>query len=208
MVLVPRIQAAPSRLSSEIGVLRRPAVLVALLMTIFGFAGVFTAFTYIKPILVDISGFPVDSVAYILVLFGIGITIGNLYGGKLADRALMPSLIGILVLLAATLALLGVLSPWKIATLILVFLLGVAAFGTVPGLQLHMLNTAREAPTLASTLNIAAFNLGNALGAYLGGIVIDFGIGGGLRAVPWSASLVTLIGILFTLWGNRQSRRG
>jgi len=70
------------------------------------------------------------------------------------------------------------------------------------------LNTAREAPTLASTLNIAAFNLGNALGAYLGGIVIDFGIGGGLRAVPWSASLVTLIGILFTLWGNRQSRRG
>ena len=70
-----------------------------------------------------------------------------------------------------------------------------------------MLNTAKEAPTLASTLNIAAFNLGNALGAYLGGIVIDYGFGGGLKAVPWTASLVTIVGILFTLWGYRQSRR-
>ncbi|WP_277424230.1 MFS transporter [Cohnella candidum] len=207
MVLVPRIQAAPSRLSREIGVLSRPAVLVALLMTIFGFAGVFTAFTYIKPILVDISGFPVDSVSYILVLFGVGITLGNIYGGKLADRKLLPSLIGILVFLVAVLALLGAVDHWKIATLIAIFLLGVAAFGTVPGLQLHMLNTAKEAPTLASTLNIAAFNLGNALGAYLGGIVIEYGIGGGLEAVPWTASLVTVAGILFTLWGYRQNHR-
>lgn len=207
IVLVPRIQASPSRLSREFGVLLRPEVLVALLMTTFGFAGVFTAFTYIKPILVDISGFPVDSISYILVLFGIGITIGNIYGGKLADRSLLPSLIGILVILAVVLALLGVVAQWKLATLIFVFLLGVAAFGTVPGLQLHMLNTAKEAPTLASTLNIAAFNLGNALGAYLGGIVIDYGIGGGLKAVPLAASLVTIVGILFTLWGYRQSRR-
>jgi len=207
LALVPRIQAAPSRLRREIGVLRRPPVLVALLMTIFGFAGVFTAFTYIKPILVDISGFPVGAVSYILVLFGIGITLGNIYGGKLADRKLLPSLIGILVSLAAVLALLGAVDQWKIATLITVFLLGAAAFGTVPGLQLHMLNTAKEAPTLASTLNIAAFNLGNAIGSYLGGIVIDYGIGGGLTAVPWTASLVTVAGILFALWGYRQSRR-
>lgn len=207
LALVPRIQAAPSQLRREIGVLRRPPVLVALLMTIFGFAGVFTAFTYIKPILVDISGFPVGAVSYILVLFGIGITLGNIFGGKLADRKLLPSLICILVLLAAVLALLGAVDQWKIATLIAVFLLGVAAFGTVPGLQLHMLNTAKEAPTLASTLNIAAFNLGNALGSYLGGIVIDYGIGGGLTAVPWTASLVTVAGILFTLWGYRQGRR-
>jgi DHA1 family inner membrane transport protein len=199
LVLVPRIQAEPSRLGSEIGVLGRPAVQVALLMTVFGFAGVFTAFSYIKPLLVDLGGFPVESVAYILVLFGVGITIGNMVGGRLADRALMPSLIGILVSLAATLALLGVLVESQVAALILVFLLGVAAFGTVPGLQLHMLNAAREAPALASTLNIAAFNLGNALGAWLGGVVIDYGIGGGLRAVPWAASLVTVAGILFTL---------
>lgn len=205
--LVPRIHAAPSKLSREIGVLRRPTVLVALLMTVFGFAGVFTAFTYIKPILVDISGFTAESVSYILVLFGIGVTLGNIYGGKLADRKLLPSLIGILVLLAAVLALLGVVVEWKIATLIAVFLLGVAAFGTVPGLQLHMLNTAKEAPNLASTLNIAAFNLGNALGAYLGGVVIDYDIGGGLRAVPFTASLVTIMGIMFTLWGYLHSRK-
>ena len=206
VLLVPRIQASPSRLRQEIGLLRRPTVQVALLMTVFGFGGVFTAFTYIKPILVDITGFPPSSVSYILVLFGVGITIGNIYGGKLADRKLLPSLVGILVFLTAVLALLGWTDQSKIFTLITVFLLGVAAFGTVPGLQLHMLNTAKEAPTLASTLNIAAFNLGNALGAYLGGAVIDLGIGGGLRAVPWTAALVTIVGILFTLWGLRQSR--
>lgn len=206
IVLVPKVKAAPSSLGQELGVLRRPAVHVALLMTVFGFGGVFTAFTYITPILVDITGFSPGSVSYILVLFGLGITIGNIYGGKLADRNLLPSLTGILVLLAAVLVLLGLTDHVKILTLITVFVFGVAAFGTVPGLQLHMLNTAKEAPTLASTLNIAAFNLGNALGAYLGGVVIDMQLGGGLPAVPYAAALVTVVGILFTLWGIRQSK--
>ncbi|KIL38172.1 arabinose transporter permease [Gordoniibacillus kamchatkensis] len=206
IMLVPHIKAAPSSLSQELGVMRRPAVHVALLMTVFGFGGVFTAFTYITPIMVDITGFSPSSVSYILVLFGIGITIGNIYGGKLADRKLLPSLLGILVMLAAVLALLGITDHNKILALITVFLLGIAAFGTVPGLQLHMLNTAKDAPTLASTLNIAAFNLGNAFGAYLGGAVIDLEIGGGLRTVPWIAALVTVVGIAFTLWGMRQNQ--
>ena len=95
---------------------------------------------------------------------------------------------------------------YKILTLFTVFIFGIAAFGTVPGLQLHMLNTAKEAPTLASTLNIAAFNLGNALGAYIGGVVINLKIGGGLPAVPLFASLVTVVGILFTIWGAQQQK--
>ncbi|CAG7654471.1 MFS transporter [Paenibacillus allorhizosphaerae] len=206
IALVPKIKFAHSSLRQELGVLRRPAVHVALLMTVFGFGGVFTAFTYITPILVDISGFASGTVSYILVLFGIGITIGNIYGGKLADRSLLPSLTGILVALAVILALFSITDQYKILALITVFLLGIAAFGTVPGLQLHMLNTAKEAPTLASTLNIAAFNLGNALGAYLGGVVIDLQFGGGLRAVPWVAALVTVVGILFTLWGMRLNK--
>ena len=206
VMLVPKVTAAPSSLRQELGVLRRSTVQIALLMTVFGFGGVFTAFTYIAPILVDITGFAPSSVSYILVLFGIGITIGNIYGGKLADRKLLPSLIGMMVLLAAVLALFSLTDQHKLLTLLTVFLLGIAAFGTVPGLQLHMLNTAKEAPTLASTLNIAAFNLGNAMGAYIGGIVIDLEIGGGLHAVPWVASLVTIVGVLFTLWGARQHR--
>lgn len=207
VLLVPKVANAVSSLRQELGVLRRPAVHIALLMTVFGFGGVFTAFTYIAPILVEITGFSPDSVSYILVLFGIGITLGNIYGGKLADKRLFPSLLGILALLTVVLALFGWTDQSKPLTLITVFVLGIAAFGTVPGLQLHMLNTAKDAPTLASTLNIAAFNLGNAMGAYVGGVVIDWGIGGGLPAVPWIASLTTLIGILFTLWGASQQKQ-
>ncbi|ELK41290.1 MFS transporter [Brevibacillus agri] len=207
VLLVPKVASAASSLRQELGVLKRPAVHVALLMTVFGFGGVFTAFTYIAPILVDITGFSPGSVSYILVLFGVGITIGNIYGGKLADRKLFPSLLGILALLTVVLALFSLTALSKPLTLVTVFVLGIAAFGTVPGLQLHMLNTAKEAPTLASTLNIAAFNLGNALGAYIGGVVIELGFAGGLPAVPWVASLTTLIGILFTLWGARLQKQ-
>ncbi|RAT99156.1 MFS transporter [Brevibacillus sp. Leaf182] len=207
VMLVPKVANAASSLRQELGVLKRPAVHIALLMTVFGFGGVFTAFTYISPILVDITGFSPSSVSYILVLFGVGITIGNIYGGKLADRKLFPSLLGILVALALVLAVFSLTDQNKLLTLITVFLLGIAAFGTVPGLQLHMLNTAKEAPTLASTLNIAAFNLGNALGAYIGGVVIDLNFAGGLSAVPWVASLVTVIGILFTIWGAQHQKR-
>lgn len=206
-LLVPKVRSGSSSLAQEVGVLRRPAVHIALWMTVFGFGGVFTAFTYIAPILVDITGFASGSVSYILVLFGVGITLGNILGGKLADRSLLPSLLGILVTLAAVLAIFSLTDQNKVLALITVFFLGVAAFGTVPGLQLHMLNTAKEAPTLASTLNIAAFNLGNAMGAYIGGVVIDTGIGGGLPAVPWVASIVTVVGILFTLWGAARQKQ-
>ncbi|WP_051051596.1 MFS transporter [Paenibacillus sonchi] len=206
-ILVPKVETSPSSLRQELGVLHQPAVHVALLMTVFGFGGVFTAFTYISPILIDITKFSANSVSYILVLFGAGITIGNIIGGKLADRKLMPSLLGILVLLAIVLAVFAITDQYKVPALITIFILGIAAFGTVPGLQLHMLNTAKEAPTLASTLNIAAFNLGNALGAYVGGLVIDVQFGGGLAAVPWVASIVTVVGIVFTLWGAQQQKK-
>ncbi|TVY04121.1 MFS transporter [Cohnella terricola] len=206
-ILVPKVKASSSSLKQELGALRRPTVYVALLMTTFGFGGVFTAFTYISPILTDITKFPVNSVSYILVLFGVGSALGNIIGGKLADRKLMPSLLGILVVLAIVLAILSITDQYKVPALITIFVLGMAALGTVPGLQLHMLNTAKEAPTLASTLNVAAFNLGNALGAYIGGLVIDLQFGGGLTAVPWVASIVTVVGILFTLWSAQQQKK-
>lgn len=176
-VLVPKVESASSNLKQELSVLRKPTVYIALLMTTFGNGGLFTVFTYISPILTDITKFPVNSVSYILVLFGIGITLGNIIGGKLADRKLMPSLLGILVVLAIVLAVFSITDQHKVPALITIFILGMAAFGIIPGLQLHMLNTAKEAPTLASTLNVAAFNLGNAFGAYIGGLVIDLQFG-------------------------------
>lgn len=101
VLLVPPVNATSDTLRQQFKVLQRPPVIVALLMTVFGFGSVFTAFTYIAPILENITGFSHGSVSLILVLFGVGLTIGNIYGAKLADRKLMPSLIGILILLAA-----------------------------------------------------------------------------------------------------------
>ncbi|MCM3701665.1 MFS transporter [Paenibacillus macerans] len=131
------------KLGSLGGGLRKPTVYIALLMTTFGNGGLFSVFTYISPILTDITKFPVNSVSYILVLFGIGITLGNIIGGKLADRKLMPSLLGILVVLAIVLAVFSITDQHKVPALITIFVLGMAAFGIIPGLQLHMLNTAK-----------------------------------------------------------------
>jgi MFS transporter, DHA1 family, inner membrane transport protein len=142
-----------------------------------------TVLTYIAPILVKNTGFTENAVSPILLLFGVGFVVGNTLGGKLADRSLMPSLLGILSVLAVVLAGFTFTSHYKIAAVLTVFLLGAAAFGIVPGLQLRVVDKSKGAPNLASAFNIAAFNVGSAGGAYLGGVVLESGFG--LNAVPW-----------------------
>lgn len=195
-VFVPRASAppAPTRLRDELAVLGRPQVLLGLAMTIVGFAGVLAAYTYIQPLLTQVAGFSDAAVSPILLVFGGGIFIGNLLGGRWADRAPVQALLGSLAVLAVALALLGFALHWRGAAVVAVGLLGVAAFLTVAPLQLYVLEKAQGAgQNLASSLNIAAFNLGNALGAWLGGVVIDHGPG--LQAVPWAAALVALAGL-------------
>jgi MFS transporter, DHA1 family, inner membrane transport protein len=167
-------------------VLRRPGLLLALLLTVLGFGGIFTAFTFITPLLEQCTGLSPRRVTAVLFLFGLGLTLGNALGGRLADWRPLRSMIGILLALAASEILLAatVDSPW--AATVTVFLWGMAAFATVPGLQAHVVDEAREAPTLASTLNIAAFNLGNAAGAWLGGSALLHGVE--LRALPLLAA--------------------
>ncbi|MBM7645601.1 DHA1 family inner membrane transport protein [Scopulibacillus daqui] len=197
MILVPRVQInGQSNLWKEINIFRHPQVLIALLMTIFGFGGVFTAFTYITPILENITGFTEHSVTMILVLFGIGVTIGNILGGKLADWRLMPSLIANLIFLALILAVFSMTSGNKLLAVVTVFIWGIAAFAIVPSLQVRIMNVANDAPTMASTSNQSAFNLGNAGGAFLGGLAVDHT---GLHSVPLIASLVTVIGLVITI---------
>lgn len=209
VALVPAPRAAERRvaLGEELAVLGRPQVLLGLLMTVLGFAGVFTVFTYVQPILVRVSGFPEAAVSPILLVFGGGLAVGNLLGGRLADRRPAAALLGTLAALALVLAGTAAAAPDRIAAVAFIGLLGIAAFATVAPLQLRVLEKAGAAgQNLASSLNIAAFNLGNALGAWLGGVTIDHGPG--LGAVPLVAAAVTALGLGVALWSVRLDRRG
>jgi DHA1 family inner membrane transport protein len=208
-LLPNRHDHAPSGLAREIRVLKEPAAWLALMMTVLGFGGVFVVFTYIAPILEQVSGFSPHAVTLILVLFGVGLTIGNTVGGKLADRALIPSLMGILAVLAIVMAVFAYTSHHQIAALITVFIWGIAAFATVPPLQTRVVEKARHAPNLASTLNIGAFNLGNAGGAWLGGLALERGYG--LDHLPWVAAAVALAALVVTAyaaWLDRSEATG
>ncbi len=204
--LVPnRHDSAPAGLGHEVRVLRDPQVWIALGMTVLGFGGVFVVFTYIAPILEQVSGFSPRGVTLMLVLFGLGLTLGNTLGGKLADRALMPSLMGILVLLAVVMAVFTKTSHASLPAAVTVFIWGIAAFATVPPLQMRVVEKAAAAPHLASTLNIGAFNVGNALGAWLGGLAIAHGAA--LDALPWLAALVSVAALLLTWFAARLDGR-
>ena len=195
--LVPnKHDTGPADLMHEVRVLKDPQVWMALAMTIVGFGGVFVVFTYIAPILEQVSGFSPHGVTLILVLFGVGLTIGNTVGGKLADRALMPSLMGILLALAVVMAIFTRTSHSQVAAAVTILVWGIAAFATVPPLQMRVVEKATAAPNLASTLNIGAFNLGNAGGAWLGGMAIGHGLG--LDALPWVAAAVSIAALLLT----------
>ena len=200
--LVPnRRDSGPTGLGHEVRVLKEPQVWLALAMTVLGFGGVFVVFTYIAPILEQVSGFTPRGVTLILVIFGVGLTVGNTIGGKLADRALMPSLMGILVALAVVMAIFAKTSHSQIAAAVTVFVWGIAAFATVPPLQMRVVEKATAAPNLASTLNIGAFNVGNAGGAWLGGLVIGHGYA--LDMLPWVAAAAAVAALLLTWFAAR-----
>lgn len=196
--LVPHIRTTNQQsVFQEFRIFRKPQIWIALLMTIFGSGGLFTAFTYIAPMLEEITGFKEQDVTFILVLFGVGVTIGNIMGGKLADWKLMPSLIINLTALVVILAVFSITVEFKALSVITIFLWGIASFGIVPALQMRIMNVAKEAPTLASTTNQSAFNIGNAGGAFLGGLAVDHT---GLHTVPLAAVLVAIVGLIITMW--------
>ena len=198
--------AAPAPLRDELTAVLRPQVLRGLAMTVLGYAGVFTVFTYIQPLLTRITGVPESAVSPILLVFGGGMAIGNLLGGRLADRGTMPAALGTLAALAAVLGAMQFVigTPWMAVAF--VGLLGLAAFATVAPMQMRVLEQASGAgQNLASSLNIAAFNLGNALGAWVGGVTVEHGPG--LQALGWVAALITLAGLAVALWSRRADAR-
>ncbi|MBB6248224.1 MFS transporter [Rhodanobacter sp. A1T4] len=202
-LLVPsdRSDTAPALFLEELRGIAKLQVLLGLLMTVLGFAGVFTVFTYIQAILTGVTGvtgFADSSVSPILLVFGGGLVVGNLLGGRLADRKLTPTLLGSLIALAIVLGAMTFALHSKPAMIVFTGLLGIAAFATVAPLQLRVLQKAAgSGQSLASSFNIAAFNLGNAIGAWLGGVVITHGPG--MTAVTWVAALVTISGLVVAL---------
>jgi DHA1 family inner membrane transport protein len=209
-VFVPRDagqdNAAPATLREELGVLSRPQVWLGLLMTVLGFAGVFTVFTYVQPVLTRLTGVSEGTVSALLLLMGGGLAIGNLLGGRLADRALMPAAIGTQAALAIVLATMSFAVATPIGAALFIAILGIAAFAVVAPMQMRVLDKAAGAgQNLASSLNIAAFNLGNALGAWAGGLTVERGPG--LAALGIVAALITVSGLAITLWSHALDKR-
>ncbi|WP_336207680.1 MFS transporter [Nonomuraea sp. LPB2021202275-12-8] len=205
LALVPRQPRPQGGVLRELATFRSGGVWLALAMTVFGFAPVFAMITFISPIMTGVGGFSPGAVPLVMAVFGVGLVAGNLIGGRLADRAVMPSIygsVGLLTLLAVVVAL---VAGNQVGFVIAITLFGVAAFATVPPLQTRVLDTAAGAPTLASAANIGAFNLGNAIGSFAAGLTIDAGLG--YTAPAWTAAVLGLIGLAVAGLAGLQARR-
>ncbi|MEU8438414.1 MFS transporter [Streptomyces sp. NPDC029216] len=204
--LVPELPRPEGvRIRHELAAFRNVQVLLAMAMTVLGFGGVFAAITYITPMLTHVAGFAGTSVTWLLVLFGLGMVAGNLVGGRFADRALMPMLYVSLGALALVLAAFTLTAHSKAGAAVTVTLIGALGFATVPPLQKRVLDQASGAPTLASAVNIGAFNLGNALAAWLGGLVIGAGLG--WTAPNWVGAALAASALALALVSGALERR-
>jgi DHA1 family inner membrane transport protein len=177
-LLVPATgKPAATSLRAEVRIFRRSQVWISVLLSVLTFGSVIGAFTYIAFVLTDVTHFAASTVPWLLVLFGVGTFIGNLVGGKLADRSLSGSLIATVALLTVVLVVFALTAHSTVMTLVSLFLLGAVGLATAPGLQNRVMTYAEDAPTLASGANIAALNIGNAIGAWIGGLAIAAGLG-------------------------------
>ncbi|WP_330436201.1 MULTISPECIES: MFS transporter [Streptomyces] len=190
---------------SEFAAFRNVQVWLAMAMTVLGYGGVFAAITYITPMMTEVAGYTEGAVTWLLVLFGLGMFLGNLLGGKFADRRLMPMLLTTLAALTAVLLLFTATAHNKVPAAITLSLIGALGFATVPPLQKWVLDQASAAPTLASAANIGAFNLGNALAAWLGGFVIAAGLG--YTSPNWVGAILSGTALLLALLAARLHRR-
>jgi DHA1 family inner membrane transport protein len=189
---------------AEFAALRGAGLWLALSTTVLFSAAVFCIFTYVAPLLGEVTGVSPRGVTWSLLLIGLGLTLGNVIGGRLADWKLAQTLMGVFVALAIASSALTWTSAALIPTEITLFLWATAAFAAVPALQVNVVNFGSAAPNLVSTLNIGAFNVGNALGAWVGGLVIDQGFG--LTTVPLAAAVLAILALIATLltFSNRN----
>ncbi|WP_414444533.1 MFS transporter [Burkholderia sp. 22PA0106] len=187
---------------AELAVLTRPVVLGAMATTVLGAGSMFTLYTYIAPALEHLTHASPGFVTAMLVLIGVGFSIGNAAGGRLADRSLEGSLIAFLLLLIVVMAAFPVLATTQVGAALALLVWGAGAFAVVPPLQMRVMRAASEAPGLAASVNVGAFNLGNALGAAAGGAVLSSGLG--YAAVSLAGSGIAALGLLLVLSQMRR----
>ncbi|MEK6311372.1 MAG: MFS transporter [Curtobacterium sp.] len=210
LALVPLVrQTERPSLVRELGAFRSGQVWLSLGITVLGYGGMFGAFTYIAYTLTSVSGFASSTVPWLLVVFGVGLFVGNFVGGKLAARSIDGTLLVVLSALTVVLAAFALVATSPVLTVVSLVLMGAFGFATVPALQTRVMHHADHAPTLASGANIAAFNLGNALGAWIGGLTIAAGLG--YTSPIWAGAGVTVASVALTVVAaaaGRRSRRG
>jgi DHA1 family inner membrane transport protein len=208
LALVPKAaggKAEPGGLRRELHAFRSGQVWLSIAVTILGFGGMFGAFTYIAYTLTEVSGFAAGTVPWLLILFGLGLFAGNTLGGKAADRNLDRTLLVVLAVLSVVLVAFAMTAASQVLATASLVLMGGFGFASVPGLQMRVMKYASSAPTLASGANIGAFNVGNALGAWLGGVTISAGLG--YSSPIWAGAGITLLGVAVMAFAAVGARR-
>lgn len=199
----------PASIARQLTILKQPRLLMVYAKTALGYGGNFVVFTFLAPILQQVSGFSASAVTWVMLIYGVSVAAGNLWGGRLADRmGPIKALQIIFLLLAAVLAVFSFTAHSPVLALITVLFWGAVAFGNVPGLQVYVVQQAeRYAPhavDVASGLNIAAFNLGIAGGAWVGGMIVE---NYGLMVTPWVGAIVVLLAFGMTRWSGALDKR-
>ncbi|MCU4159422.1 MFS transporter [Acidiphilium sp. AL] len=204
--LLPRdLRGGSGRLLNEVRILGRKQVLLAMLMAVLSSASLFSVFTYIAPLLERVTRLTPHWVSFVLLLFGAGLTAGGLLGGNLADRHSARTIVMTLVGIAAVLVVLWLTSEDAVLAVLTIMVWGVAVFTMVSPLQTRVIDHARDAPNLASTINQGAFNLGNASGAWLGGAALGLGVG--YAELPLVGAALAGVALIVAVVAFRLERR-
>ncbi|MFT6897093.1 MAG: DHA1 family inner membrane transport protein [Paraglaciecola sp.] len=202
-------QSVPAKISQQLRVLAQPRLLLVYAMTAVGYGGTFVAFTYLAPILQQVSGFQAGAISLIMLVYGVSVAIGNIWGGKLADKkGPVKALSIIFSALAVVLLVFTFTAGSQIGALLTVLIWGAFAFGNVPALQVYVVQLAQKhtphAVDVASGLNIAAFNLGIAMGSIIGGTVVA-----NMRLIDtaWIGALIVVLALVLTRWSGFLDKR-
>lgn len=189
---------------SQLRAFKNPALLISLAITVFAWSGFMTLYGYLAPIAMHVTGYGENAVTWILVIVGAGLIIGNTLGGRSADKDLNKASMFWAIAMIVSLVAVGLVVDNKILFVIAAFIFGVASFANVPAMQLRVMKHGGEGQELAATANISAFNLANAFGGLLGGMVLDSSFGAGM--IPYAAIIVPIIGLFFIAKANRNDQ--